>query len=103
MEFFSCMLNTVLSSCYGWRLCYSALTVIYRLLLFFCHVTYFKMKRSLKNCDLTEGHGGTKAGKYLEFDCEDRSAAGNVESASGWRRKSSHGLLFFALLALEAP
>ena len=47
------------------------------------------MKRSLENCDLTEGHGDTKAWKSLEFDCEDGGATGTVESASGWRRKSS--------------
>ena len=40
------------------------------------------MKRSLEDSDLTEGHGGTKPRKSLEFDSEDGGAAGTVDSAS---------------------
>ena len=40
------------------------------------------MKRSLEDLDVTEGHGGTKPRKSLQFDSEDGSAAGIVYSAS---------------------
>ena len=35
-----------------------------------------------RDSDLTEGHGGTKPRKSLEFDSEDGGAAGTVDSAS---------------------
>ena len=40
------------------------------------------MKRSLEDSDLTEGHGGTKPRKSLQFDSEEGCAAGTVDSAS---------------------
>ena len=40
------------------------------------------MKRSLEDSDLTEGHGGTKPRKSLQFDSKDGSAAGTLDSAS---------------------
>ena len=47
----------------------------------FCHVKCYKMKRSLEDSDLTEGHGGKKPMKSLEFDSEDGGAAGTVDIA----------------------
>ena len=48
----------------------------------FCHVKCYEMKCSLEDSDLTEGHGGTKSRKSLEFVSEDGGAAGTVDSAS---------------------
>ena len=48
----------------------------------FCHVKCYEMKRSLEDSDLTEGHGGTKSRKSLEFVSEDGGAAGTVDIAS---------------------
>ena len=39
----------------------------------------YKMKRSLEDSDLTEGQGGTKPRKSLQFDSEDGGAGGQKE------------------------
>ena len=54
---------------------------------FLPYVKCYKMKRSLEDSDLTEGHGGTKSRKCLEFVSEDGGAAGTVDSASGFGGK----------------
>ena len=80
------MLNTVLSCYLSISSVVGSVVLILRWFIVNWHFlpcNVFQNKRSLENSDLTEGQGGTKARKSLEFDGEDGGAAGTVDSASG--------------------
>ena len=68
----------MLSSFGRWSVVFYVLVVVH---CSFCNVTTCKMKRSLENSDLSEGHGRFKSRNSLEFWCEvDR---GDGESKNG--------------------